>query len=212
MSNTQDTGPLVANFEQVQRLQSAVLNAPRDVNMLRMALGNTLRLGAWLDRLDPRQGKRFQFSAEQFLEFIKRPVPDGLQTDVETIRRFIADEPEVAVLFEQAITRTSGGPNNPHGCVGKPREEKNNLDNIKVDSVPTYPTGTSSAAAIRRLAKDRPDLLEEVKAGKVSPHRAMVQAGFRKVPTPYEVMCRAWLKATKEERDRFMSEKNEEGW
>jgi len=38
--------------------------------------------------------------------------------------------------------------------------------------------GTSVNYAVRRLGKERPDLLDKVKAGELSPYRAMVEAGF----------------------------------
>jgi len=40
--------------------------------------------------------------------------------------------------------------------------------------------GTSARGALRRLRTQRPDLHEDVIQGKLSPHRAMVQAGFRR--------------------------------
>ena len=42
------------------------------------------------------------------------------------------------------------------------------------------PTGTSRAAALRRLRKDRPDIHARVLAGELTPHAGMVEAGFRK--------------------------------
>jgi hypothetical protein len=44
------------------------------------------------------------------------------------------------------------------------------------------PTGTSAAAALRRLERQRPDLLDRVLAGALSAHSAMIEAGFRKRP------------------------------
>jgi hypothetical protein len=52
------------------------------------------------------------------------------------------------------------------------------VDNI--NEVEARPTGTSHRAAIRRLAKERPDLLEKVKAGLMTAHAAMCQAGCRR--------------------------------
>jgi hypothetical protein len=66
--------------------------------------------------------------------------------------------------------------------------------------------------AIRRLSRERPDLLAKVEAGELSPHRAMIEAGFRKVPTPLELLRRAWAKATREEREKFLEEANAEGF
>jgi hypothetical protein len=44
------------------------------------------------------------------------------------------------------------------------------------------PTGNSAAAALRRLERRRPDLLDRVLAGELSAHTAMIEAGFRKQP------------------------------
>lgn len=41
------------------------------------------------------------------------------------------------------------------------------------------PTGTSQAAALRRLRKDKPKLHAKVIAGELSANAAMIQAGFR---------------------------------
>jgi hypothetical protein len=46
-------------------------------------------------------------------------------------------------------------------------------------------------------------LLKRVEAGDLSPHRAVVEAGFRKVPTPLEVLKLAWVKANTQERQDF---------
>jgi hypothetical protein len=42
------------------------------------------------------------------------------------------------------------------------------------------PSGNSAAAALRRLERHRPDLLDRVLAGELSAHAAMLEAGFRK--------------------------------
>jgi len=42
------------------------------------------------------------------------------------------------------------------------------------------PVGNTRAAALRRLRKDRPDLHKRVLDGELSPHAAMVEAGFRR--------------------------------
>ncbi len=54
------------------------------------------------------------------------------------------------------------------------------VDNIHSDSSNSRPSGTSQTAALRRLRKDRPDLHAQVLAGDLTPHAAMVVAGFRK--------------------------------
>jgi hypothetical protein len=51
-----------------------------------------------------------------------------------------------------------------------------------------------------------------VKAGNLSANAAMIQAGFRKKRTPAEWLAYYWDRCSREERDRFMTEKNESGW
>jgi hypothetical protein len=41
------------------------------------------------------------------------------------------------------------------------------------------PAGNSAAAALRRLERARPDILDRVLAGELSAHAGMVEAGFR---------------------------------
>lgn len=56
-----------------------------------------------------------------------------------------------------------------------------------------------------RLARERPDLLEEVKAGRLSAHGAAIEAGIVKVPTTLEKLRKLWSKATDEERAEFLA-------
>jgi hypothetical protein len=44
------------------------------------------------------------------------------------------------------------------------------------------PSGNSAAAALRRLERHRPDILDRVLAGEISAHAGMIEAGFRKRP------------------------------
>jgi hypothetical protein len=43
---------------------------------------------------------------------------------------------------------------------------------------------------------DRPDLAERVEAGELSANAAAEEAGFRKKPTPFEIVCRLLPKLT----------------
>jgi hypothetical protein len=56
----------------------------------------------------------------------------------------------------------------------------NFVDNTKNDiNEVERPTGTSRAAGLRRLRKDRPDIHVRVLNGEISAHAGMVEAGFR---------------------------------
>jgi hypothetical protein len=49
-----------------------------------------------------------------------------------------------------------------------------------IADVHVRPSGNSAAAALRRLERHRPDILERVLAGEISAHAGAVEAGFRK--------------------------------
>lgn len=73
----------------------------------------------------------------------------------------MGDDPEAVDLLDRALQ------NPPSAHIA--------FDNVQG----TAPTGTSADAALRRLRKDRPDLHARVLARELSPHAAMVEAGFR---------------------------------
>jgi hypothetical protein len=55
-----------------------------------------------------------------------------------------------------------------------------------------------------RLARERPDLLDAVRSGRLSAHGAAIAAGIVKPsPDAYTTACRAWAKMIPEERDAF---------
>ncbi len=61
--------------------------------------------------------------------------------------------------------------------------------------------GATNEYWIGRLARDRPDILEEMKQGKYRSVREAVQAaGWQKAPSTVDSMRKLWQKATDEER------------
>jgi hypothetical protein len=113
-------------------------------------LRHVLRSGAW------------RSTHSTFEAFITAPLAQcGLSADVPLIRRMISDDPATLDLLDQALQRPAGT-NVP-------------LDNVQAPA----PTGNAAARALRRLRNDRPDLHQRVLAGDLSPHAAMVLAGFR---------------------------------
>jgi len=63
-------------------------------------------------------------------------------------------------------------------------EKEVNHNNIMIDQKDNTQAiqGTSRTYALRRLRKDRPDLHERVINGVMTPHGAMIEAGFRRQP------------------------------
>jgi hypothetical protein len=80
-----------------------------------------------------------------------------------------------------------------------------------MNDVPKAAQGTSRTYALRRLAKDRPDLHAQCLAGELTAYAAMVQAGFRTRPpsrkrTPLDSLHHYWRQVSPEERLRFVCE------
>lgn len=86
---------------------------------------------------------RFQY----FEEFVATPPLEGLGASIDLLMRLCKDDKEALDAIDRAVQRPDGRPA------------------VTLDNIQGFPSGTSEQAAIRRLRKDRPDLLEEVKVG-----------------------------------------------
>lgn len=101
---------------------------------------------------------------DTFESFLRAKAPDGLATDIETVRRICRDAPQFLDIIDRALQRPTG----------RPKETGNNVPNIQ------RPPGNTAQKALRRLRKDRPDLHARVLAQELSPHAAALEAGHRR--------------------------------
>ncbi len=141
-----------------------------------------------------------------FMDFVKSDPPRGFGIEYPVLMKLIEGS-EAYYAVEELIRGKPGGANNPYGRDGKPEEIKCDiitLDYSPVAVIAKPPTGTSSSYAISRLKHQAPELLDEVKAGKITPHAAMVQAGFRErqITIPADP-----AKAAKRLRKNFVGER-----
>ena len=174
----------------VESLGSALRSGEHGLTTAPKLLLRTLREGSWREFVTQR-GE--QVRHEQFDQFVTTPPLKGLGATphlVDKIVEAIEDDAERAAaqdLLDAARKRPTG---RPKGSVS--------------NSNTSRPTGTTQAAALRRLRKDAPELHAEVLAGRLSAHAAMVQAGFRRktvsvpVDTP-EAVAKALRKNLKPE-------------
>lgn len=121
-------------------------------------LKQLLAEGAWREFVTKR-GEHVVY--ERFADFVTTRPLRGLGSDVELVRRIVADDTAALDLLDQALQ-------NP---VGHPPINNNVKDRA--------PVGNGHAQALRKLRKDAPGLHAEVLAGNLSAHGAMVRAGFR---------------------------------
>jgi hypothetical protein len=75
------------------------------------------------------------------------------------------------------------------------------LDNVKM----LDEGGNSASYLLRRLANERPDLLEAYERGDFQSVRAAaIAAGIVKPPDAYKQLCRIWAGLSPEDRQRFL--------
>jgi len=120
-----------------------------------------LKAGVWRHFVTPT---RRVVEHETFASYITTKQPDGLGTDVDTVRRVCRDMTYALDAVDKALQREGG----------RPRGET-----VHIVNGSERPWGNGTTTALRRLRKDRPDLHTLVLEEQLSAHAAMVQAGFR---------------------------------
>lgn len=187
----------------VKMLQTSLSNAEMNSNIIPKQIIRVEQENAWKVFL-MTNGVVIRNSAG-FREFIEGPRPAGCATPIHVVRRMVKGT-DAEELLERLTRGQPGGDNNPYGCLGRP-EEGINRNDITVDSpdIISFPPdaqkakrkrdysreskqGTSVSYTLRRLEKTRPDLLEKVKAGDITPTAAGVMAGFidRQISVPLD--------------------------
>jgi len=189
-----ERGRLLTVDIHVRQLRKAIANGGQWAAMVPAIVKAICPGGAWRHRIDEQTGERWDFEDDEpFESFVTGEFPRGLCTTVETLEKLCRDDPEAEAALEEASQR----PPCLHAA----------LDNIQGNPAPT---GTSRQRALRKLrqeAERSPEVAAvyaRVLAGELSPHRGMVECGFRQVPTPLEAAQRAWAKLSDEEKSQFL--------
>ncbi len=146
----------------VDALSSAIADGGQSLGQVPALLKRLLREGAWKD-FETRLGKPVHH--DRFEDFVVTQPLAGLGADVGLVRNIVKDDVEAIDLLAEVLEV-------PKGQAGQQLHA--NSSNITISV-----RGTTEAYALRRLRKARPDLHTRVLAGELSPHKAMIEAGFR---------------------------------
>jgi hypothetical protein len=216
----ENPGALVNNYRLVESLRSALSSGQHAFDLVPDVIEEIIEEKAWQDRLD-RGGQRQKYNRDdEFEDFITDPPPRGLGTTKDEIRKYLggSDNP-LRVLFEKAAEKGSGAPlgnqnsrngtpdpktipNSIRDCLGQGSDPPvirilDRQDSLKPkrDRSSEPQAGTSVGYAVRRLSRERPDLLAKVEAGECTAHNAMVMAGFlpRTITIPIEATAASRL-------------------
>jgi hypothetical protein len=176
---SQDSNRYLVADGDVMTLSQCLADGVHGLAHVPIWLKKVLERESWKKRVRPGTGEIIEF--KHFEEFVSTRVYWGLGSSVAQLKNLMRDEPEVIDLMDRAMQRPSGRPTET-------------LDNVQ----DRFPSGNSSAAALRRLRKDRPDLHAKVLAGEMSPHAAAIAAGFRKptvtLPADPQLLAEAIIK------------------
>ena len=169
---------------------------------------NILRDELWKVHTDPLGNIH---EHKTFEDYVTAPPLQGLGEDMESLKALCAKDNKVLSMIDEACQGEHGGLHNPDGKNQHKKEV--NLYNIQVDqNTSKAPTGTSKEAGLRRLRKESKtnekikQLYEKALAGEISVHRAMVEAGFRKVQTHYDMAVKAIKKLSDDEFKKLYEE------
>ncbi len=157
------------NDHMVEGLREAV---KRGLSHLPEDVLNVITTGAWQKRYIEKLGKHAGF--DSFKNFVEAEPLDGLGGDLKQLKRACAHRRDVLSAITHAAVGKQGAPE------GNQNAGKTTDNNVNSCLSRTSPVGNSNTYALRKLRKDREDLHEHVLAGEISPHAAMVEAGFRK--------------------------------
>lgn len=149
--------------------------------------------------------ERVELSAELWeaeLRLLDREQPWtalGLQSRQEFVERVTGKPETYHRTRAQSIAQAGVEPMAEHGELGNGRS--------RVDDVNSTQGGNSAQYLVRRLKRDRPDLVERLAKGEIrSARAAAIEAGIVKVPTVLDILRKAWRKATDAEREEFLRE------
>lgn len=179
---------LLENDLVVSALQDTIKRGEHGLQNTPGLVKRIIREDRWRERIVRETKEPARFTS--FRTFVEKPLIEGLGVPYGELKKLCQDDTEALDLIDQVEQRP----------VGRPTEI---LDNIQ-----HFPSGTSAQAALRRLRKDRPDLHSTVIAGEMTPHAAMVEAGFRPktvtVPATVAGFIRAVLKHLTEAEQRTL--------
>lgn len=162
-----------ANAALVEALGSALREGEHGLRTGPALLVRVLREESWCSFVTQRGD---QVEHQRFEHFVTTPPLKGLGASMRLIEKML-DSIEMEterVAARDLLDRVTQKPR------GGSKEINLNVDNIHNENDLGRPSGTSTAAALRRLRKDAPELHAEVLAGHLSAHAAMVKAGFRR--------------------------------
>ncbi len=157
----------IHNGQLVTGLMEAVGSGKRNLKSIPMLVKRIISDGMWAEFYVDRTKQLV--TRDSFIEFVTKKPMEGLGIDLDLLKRICRDDAEAIRLIGEVTTGEHGGNHGNQYTGGK----------TDIISLATSQHGTSRQYALRKLHKGRPDLHAQVLAKKLSPHAAMIEAGYR---------------------------------
>ncbi len=154
------TDQLRRNGSLTEMLAGALRDGAHGLGSVPSLLRQVLEEESWREMVTQRGERVFH---ERFADYVTAPPLAGLGSDVGLVRRIVAEDDTASKLLRKALKGQ-----------GRRTDIRNNRTEVGTR------TGTTRTYALERLERDAPELHAEVLAGNLSPHAAMVKAGFRR--------------------------------
>jgi hypothetical protein len=153
-----------ANDDCVDAARQAMRRGDSGLTSFPGLLKKMLREECWKRRIIIKTGQLVEFSRIE--DFVTTLPLEGLGATMDLVKRICGADAEALDLLDRAL---KGGE--------RQGERRDIVDNV--NEVRSSPDGNSAGRALRKLRDSAPEMHARVIAGEMSPHAAMVAAGFR---------------------------------
>lgn len=158
-----DRGMLVKRGYVVDSLAGAIRDGDHGLKLVPGLLKRACNEQCWRERLVEATGEIVRF--DSFVQFIEEHPPEGLGVDLDTLKRLCIGDQEARDIIDRETRR--------------PAHRPVNSNNVTTSIEPAI-RGNTAEYALSKLRTDAPELHRQVLDGALSPHAAMVEAGFRR--------------------------------
>lgn len=160
-------GLLVERGYIVDSLAGAISDGAHGLTLVPGLLKRVCNESCWRRRYVDVIKQHVEF--DSFSAFVEGHPPEGLGVDLTMLRKICRDDVEALDIIDRETKRSNGGDR---------RSARFGDNNVNAEI--SRPAGNSAEQALRKLREDAPELHRQVLDGTISPHAAMIEAGFRK--------------------------------
>jgi hypothetical protein len=151
----------------IEYLRTAIFDGNCGLNDVPNLIKRVIKEDLWQERTLAKTNEIIKFRT--FEEFLQTSPPEGLGTNLKTIRKLCHEDIAAIDLIEQVKTKRF------HGGDRRSQDFKRNNVTVEISK-----RGNAKEYSLKRLRKERPELHQAILDGKLTVNQAMIKANFRK--------------------------------